>query len=116
MSNEKDEAVKIADEKRTLAVHAASLAANRAELERSVKKLRASIMAEVTAETNGDGKPKYSNAEKREAELVIREKEDFALQGLLSNVRALDAEAAQSRIDYEYASDMLRIALAFAGG
>lgn len=42
------------------------------ELHRRIKDYRAALLAQVTDERNGDGKPAYSNAEKRELEVQRR--------------------------------------------
>lgn len=81
--------------------------------ERNVKGIRAQLMAEITAEKNGDGKPKYSNAEARAAELATREL--VAIGDQLDQIVSLDRVITETLIEHEYTSDMLKIALAFAG-
>lgn len=85
------------------------------DLERGIKMREAEIKAEIAGELGEDGKPRYSNEIKRDAEFIARSNADTAI---LCKLRAdLDREnhyAAACGIDAEYHRDMVRILCAFA--
>lgn len=63
--------------------------------------LEAEMVAEIAAETNGNGKPKFSNAEARAAELVNRKKQNPAYQEAEKACREAEWAANEAQFDLE---------------
>lgn len=105
----------LASAKRAASEKMLDLATRKATLERDVRARRAGTMAVITAETDANGKPLYTNADKREAACELRLAEDPSHQADLVAIEAISSELAHTRIAYDFDSDMLRIGLAFAG-
>lgn len=86
------------------------------EIETGLKTREKETMAAVCAETNGDGKAAYSNAEKREAEVSYRISIDLEYQEGLKKLSKVKGLAAVAQTNASFHADMVRIITAFAGG
>ena len=79
------------------------------ETARAALELReAALMAEITAETNGDGKPKYSNETARKAELAVRCAADEQFEGLAADLDDARAKHAATQVERDYRHDLHR--------
>ena len=105
-------AIAHAEKRRECAVEMIQAKQKCLDLERGIKMREAEIKAEIASELGEDGKPRYSNEIKRDAEFIARS------NAILYKLRAdLDREnhyAAACGIDAEYHRDMVRILCAFA--
>lgn len=71
-----------------------------------IKKWEASEMQDITNATDTNGKSKYSNAEKRQAELERRRPEDLFVSSLDEEYKSLKEKLEQSKIDLQYKIDV----------
>ncbi|MDD5051041.1 MAG: hypothetical protein PHV93_04905 [Candidatus Pacebacteria bacterium] len=76
------------------------------ELTASLKKWEAAEMADITNETDCNGKPVFSNAEKRASELARRKEALPWVVELESDISALRYSFELVRIDMQYNIDM----------
>jgi len=83
----------IAETQTMAQIAARALAEAKTELELA----KSQIVAEIRDETNGAGKPKYSNQEARDAEFVRRSQVDEEYQTALRRYLAAEDEVAASR-------------------
>ncbi len=72
------------------------------------------IMADVTGDKGGDGKPLFSNEQVRRAEAQRREDANVELAEIRVRVQRYDAEIAEAETDIAFFNDMIRIGCAFA--
>lgn len=63
--------------------------------------LEAEMVAEIAAETNGNGKPKFSNAESRAAELINRKRQNPAYQEAEKACREAEWGMNEAQFDLE---------------
>ncbi len=111
----KEQATMYADERKSISQRLLGLREESANLHREVKKLELQHTVAIANETDDFGKPMYSNAEKRQAELNNRVDMDPAIKTMNDRIAVLDHEIAVGEIDRQYAIDMLGIHTAFAG-
>jgi len=76
------------------------------ELTVSLKKWEVSEMAYITNETDYNGKPVFSNAEKKQAELARRKKASPSAIDLENNIDTLRYSFEIVRIDMQYNIDV----------
>lgn len=84
------------------------------ELERAIKEQELTLKGQIAAEVNGDGKPVFSNTEKRDAEFAVRAAVDPMLIAAREELDKVKLQAATCNIDATYHADMVRILCAFA--
>lgn len=89
-------------------IHAEAEAAylTHAEQNQALGAVRTSLMAEITRETTLDGKPIYSNQEKREAELQRRLSARF--EALVSEEERLNSDRRMRQAELERVSEELK--------
>lgn len=87
---------------RAMRIQLVDMAARIEDTEKNLKHWDAVELEIITSETGSDGKPRYSNADKRAAELQRRKESD-------SNYSAEQSKLSAFKIDY----DALRIELQF---
>jgi hypothetical protein len=110
-----EQAIDLAQKKNNLALQIRTWREELAAVQRELKIRRRTMMDEITQLKGADGKPLHSNADKREAALDAREREDPATFDMLGDIDRLTREIELASIDHAYQSDLLAIALAFAG-
>jgi hypothetical protein len=76
---------------------------------------RAQLLLDVHSEQRGDGKPAYSNAEQREAALVVRVKDDSDYRDVETERRRIQDEYDAVAVEYALLRDRLNIFMAAAG-
>ena len=103
-----------AEEKRKLAGQMHTSMERVASIDREVKEFENFTMADIADEVDEAGKARFSNGEKREAELQRRCNANKSLADLTVEREAAAREVARLRMEHEYQSDMLSICLQFA--
>ncbi|MBP6965732.1 MAG: hypothetical protein KBC96_15165 [Armatimonadetes bacterium] len=66
------------------------------------------LMTEICAETNGDGKPRYSNETARKAELAVRIQQDDRYNDCWKVLDAAKLGVTNAQADRDYAHDLHR--------
>lgn len=97
------------------AKHALELSTQAADLDRLIRRTELSIKADIANEQDGNGKPTFSNAEKREAELHARTENHTVLTAAHEELEQLKRQAAEAEIDARYHADMRDALCRFAG-
>lgn len=108
-------AAELAAERKAFLLGNLSLSEEGVELKREIALRESEIMFNVTQETDGKGKPRYSNAEARKAEAAVREEGDTWLRGKRKDLTSIERELKEREISIQHTSDLLRIVIAFAG-
>lgn len=108
-------ALELAKKRRDLVQQAYAIT-QRTETEAStMKSFEADAAIAIANETNTAGKPMYSNAEARAAELAIRLKENESYMAAKNAVHDGRAEAFVRTSDADHLKDVIRILMAFFG-
>lgn len=109
-----EQAAYYATARRACSLEAYKANAVAAEVERAIKEQELTLKGQIAAEVNGDGKPVFSNTEKRDAEFAVRAAVDPMLIAAREELDKVKLQAATCNIDATYNADMVRILCAFA--
>lgn len=84
-----------------------------AELDKTIKLREETIEMAVVNETGDDGKPIFSNADKRKIETTVRCEADEVLVAAREERLKVDYRARAAAIEAQYQADMIRVLCAF---
>lgn len=103
-----------AESRSSAAIHCREASERAAEWEKRAKTVEHQIKGEIASAVGDDGKPVFSNAEKREAEFCVRCEADPELIAARAAAERERNAAARSAIEADFHRDMVSIYVAFA--
>lgn len=112
-TTEKAQAIEFAQKKKEKLLEELGCASVVASSESTLKAIEAAHMETIVSELDDNGKPIYSNAEKRQAELTRRLDDNETYQDYKRIVDEHKTKAKMCSIEATYCSDMIRILCAF---
>jgi hypothetical protein len=84
-----------------------------AQLRRELKSQESAIKSAIANETGEDGKPAYSNSEKREAEFLRRADASTELELLRADIEQTERRSAEFKINSQFHADCVLVLCAY---